>query len=47
MSWHRHTILVMLAHAILTVIAARTRQQQPDSPELIKLTVKDIRRLFA
>jgi SRSO17 transposase len=47
-SWHRYTTLVMLAHAILTVIAARERQQHPaGQPGLISLTVNEIRRLFA
>jgi SRSO17 transposase len=46
-SWYRHTTLVMLAHAILTVIAARERTRSPADPELIPLTVHEIRRLFA
>ncbi len=51
-SWYRYTTLVMLAHAVLTVIAARerTRHQPTDQPEgqrLIPLTVKEIRYLFA
>lgn len=47
-SWHRHTTLVMYAYAILTVIAARERQRPADGrQELIPLTVKEIRRLFA
>jgi SRSO17 transposase len=47
-SWYRNTTLVMLAHAILTVIAAheRTRSQTPDQ-RLIPLTVNEVRRLFA
>jgi SRSO17 transposase len=45
-SWYRHTTLVMLAHAILAVIAARERQHHTDH-ELIPLTVPEIRRLFA
>jgi len=47
-SWYRHTTLVMLAHAILTVIAARERDGQPvtDQPR-IPLTLNEIRRLFA
>ena len=28
-SWHRYTTLVMLAHAILAVIAARERHREP------------------
>jgi SRSO17 transposase len=46
-SWHRYTTLVMLAHAILTVIAMRERQRQQPEPGLIPLTVNEIRRLFA
>src|SRR6266536_1608346 len=47
-SWYRHTGLVMLAHAILTVIAARERARPcPDDQELIPLTVNEIRRMFA
>ena len=46
-SWYRHTTLVMLAHAILTVIAARERSNpQPADQKLIPLTVNEIRRLF-
>jgi SRSO17 transposase len=45
-SWYRHTTLVMLAHAILTVIAARERKQHTDQT-LIPLTLTEIRRLFA
>jgi SRSO17 transposase len=47
-SWYRHTTLVMLAHAILTVIATRERARpNPDNQKLIPLTVNEIRRLFA
>jgi hypothetical protein len=47
-SWHRYTTLVMLAHAILTVIAVHERQRHPTGqPGLIPLTVNEIRRLFA
>ena len=47
-SWHRYTTLVMLAHAILTVIAVAQRQRHPrGEPALIALTVNEIRRLFA
>jgi SRSO17 transposase len=47
-SWHRYTTLVMLAHAILTVIAVRERHRHPaGQPGLIPLTVNEIRRLFA
>jgi hypothetical protein len=50
-SWYRHTTLVMLAHAILTVIAARERDTTPATNDtglvLIPLTFNEIRRLFA
>jgi SRSO17 transposase len=45
-SWYRHTTLVMLAHAILTVIATRERAQHRDE-SLIPLTLNEIRRLLA
>jgi SRSO17 transposase len=45
-SWYRHVTLVMLAHAILTVIVARERDRHTD-PALIPLTLPEIRRLFA
>jgi hypothetical protein len=48
-SWYRHTTLVMLAYAILTVIAARERQWHTGNTDqaLIPLTFNEIRRLFA
>jgi SRSO17 transposase len=46
-SWYRHTTLVMLAHAILTVIAARERARPIGDHSLIPLTVPEIRRLFS
>ena len=49
-SWQRWTILAMLAHAFLTVIAADQREHdQPDPAHhnrLIPITVNEIRRLF-
>ena len=47
-SWYRHTTLVMLAHAILTVIAARQRNHHIADGDrtLIALTFNEIRRLF-
>ncbi len=45
-SWYRHVTLVMLAHAILTVIAARERDRHADHA-LIPLTFNEIRRLFS
>jgi SRSO17 transposase len=47
-SWYRHTTLVMLAHAILAVVAARERAQHPtEDKQLIPLSVNEIRRLLA
>jgi hypothetical protein len=37
----------MLAHAILTVIAARERRRHTDDQALIPLTLNEIRRLLA
>ncbi|PSK64667.1 hypothetical protein B0E53_03393 [Micromonospora sp. MH33] len=43
--WHRFITLAMLALAVLTILAATT--QQPDTdPEIIALTVAEIRRLL-
>jgi SRSO17 transposase len=44
-SWYRHTTLVMLAHAILTVIAARERDRHAEATP-IPLTFNEIRRMF-
>src|SRR5690606_31404128 len=49
-SWYRHTTLVMLAHAILTVIAAHERAQPSTGDTgqlLVPLSINEIRRLFA
>jgi SRSO17 transposase len=47
-SWYRHTTLVMLAHAILTIIAARERAHHPpESQQLAPLSINEIRRLLA
>jgi SRSO17 transposase len=47
-SWYRYTTLVMLAHALLSVIAAHERDKRSASDtELIPLTVNEIRHLFA
>ncbi|MCK9931698.1 IS701 family transposase [Frankia sp. Mgl5] len=44
-SWHRWTVLAMLVHAFLAVLAADERDQPP--PEgLLPLTVNEVRRLF-
>lgn len=44
-SWHRWTILAMLAHAFLAITAADSRHDQPDNPTLIPITVNETRRL--
>jgi SRSO17 transposase len=46
-SWYRYTTLVMLAHAVLTVIAAHERIDSTTDDHLIPLTLNEIRRLFA
>ena len=45
-SWHRWTILAMLAHAFLAVTAATERAQTHPTPSLITLTANEIRHLF-
>jgi SRSO17 transposase len=46
-SWHRWTILALLAHAFLAVLAAsQPRDGQPHDNQLIPLTCNEIRRLF-
>jgi len=45
-SWRRWTVLSMLAHALLAVIAAHERIDQPAPTGLIALTCNEIRRLF-
>jgi SRSO17 transposase len=44
--WHRHVTLAMLALAVLTILAATTAQQPDPDPEIIALTVAEIRRLL-
>lgn len=47
-SWYRHTTLVMLAHAILTVIAAAERaRHRPGDEQLVSLSINEIQRLLA
>jgi SRSO17 transposase len=46
-SWYRYITLAMLAHAILTAIAVREQAKPPGEPDLIPLTVAEVRRLFA
>lgn len=45
-SWHRWTILAMLAHAFLAVMAATARAETPPPPGLIAYTANEIRHLF-
>ena len=45
-SWQRWTLLAMLAHALLAVIAAHEHTQRPAPDGLIALTCNEIRRLF-
>jgi SRSO17 transposase len=45
-SWRRWTLLAMLAHALLAVIAAHEHTDQPTPAGLIALTCNEIRRLF-
>ncbi|WP_067976772.1 IS701 family transposase [Mycolicibacter icosiumassiliensis] len=45
-SWHRWTILVMLAHAFLAVQTATQRDTEHHNPALIRLSVNEFRRLF-
>ena len=45
-SWQRWTLLAMLAHALLVVIAANERPDRPTSAGIIPLSCSEIRRLF-
>jgi SRSO17 transposase len=45
-SWRRWTLLSMVAHALLAVIAAREHAERPAPDGLIELTCNEIRRLF-
>ncbi len=44
--WRRWTLLAMLAHALLVVIAATERAQHPPQPGLIALTCNEIQHLL-
>ncbi|WAL67696.1 IS701 family transposase [Amycolatopsis cynarae] len=46
-SWHRWTILAMLAHAFLTIVAATERARETASPGWIPLTCNEVQHLFA
>jgi SRSO17 transposase len=45
-SWHRWTILALLAHAFLSVLASQAGDSHPRDDLLIPLTRHEIRRLF-
>ncbi|CAN5393866.1 IS701 family transposase [soil metagenome] len=45
-SWHRWSILVMLAHAFLAVQTATQRDTELANPTLIRLSINEFRRLF-
>ena len=45
-SWHRWTILALLAHAFLSVLASQAGDNHPRDDLLIPLTRNEIRRLF-
>ena len=46
-SWHRWTILVMLAHAILAITTAEQRAHETTHPSLIRLSINEFQRLLA
>jgi SRSO17 transposase len=46
-SWHRWTILALLAHAFLSVLASQAASSHPADESLIPLTRNEIRRLLA
>ena len=45
-SWRRWTLLAMIAHALLAVIAATEHTDRPAPAGMIPLTCSEIRRLF-
>jgi hypothetical protein len=45
-SWHRWTILALLAHAFLSVLASQAAASHPADEQLIPLTRHEIRRLL-
>jgi SRSO17 transposase len=45
-SWHRWSVLVMLAHAFLAVQSATQRDIEHRDPSLIRLSINEFRRLF-
>ena len=45
-SWRRWTLLAMIAHALLAVLAAGHTPTDPEPADMIGLTCNEIRRLF-
>ncbi len=45
-SWRRWTLLAMIAHALLAVLAATEHAHRPAPPGMIELSCAEIRRLF-
>jgi hypothetical protein len=45
-SWLRWTLLAMIAHALLAVLAADEHTDRPAPTDMIELTCAEIRRLF-
>jgi hypothetical protein len=45
-SWQRWTLLAMIAHALLVVIAANEHTDRPAPTGMIRLTCSEVRRLF-
>jgi SRSO17 transposase len=45
-SWRRWTLMAMIGHALLAVLAATARADQPAPTGMIALTLPEIRRLF-
>lgn len=45
-SWYRWTLLAMVAHALLAVLAADEHTDRPAPADMIELTCAEIRRLF-
>jgi hypothetical protein len=46
LSWRRWTLLAMIGHALLAVIAANARTDHGGPVEMIALTCAEVRRLF-
>jgi SRSO17 transposase len=44
--WHRHITLALFAHAFLVISVIRTREKKRPSPDLLPMTVPEVRRLL-